>query len=113
MGSNPEPSGYKTSGTLKPTVNDNTKMANMYVAKSTPMVVVNTTNKKSTTGDDKRHSQEKPLNTTKHKPNKFSSLQDAVEKLDLNHLSEEERNKVLDVIKKDFEVRAKEQERLK
>ncbi|CAH8866699.1 unnamed protein product [Trichobilharzia szidati] len=75
-------------------------------------MVVNTTNKKSTTSDDKRHSQEKPVNTTRHKSNKYSSLQDAVEKLDLNHLSEEERNKVLDVIKKDFEVRAKEQERL-
>ncbi|TNN13320.1 Rab effector MyRIP isoform 3 [Schistosoma japonicum] len=42
----------------------------------------------------------------------YSSIQHAIENLNLNHLSEDERQQVLGVVKKDFEVRAKERERL-
>ncbi|CAH8618360.1 unnamed protein product [Schistosoma bovis] len=41
-----------------------------------------------------------------------SSIQHDIENLNLNHLNEDERQKVLCVVKKDFEVRAKERERL-
>uniref|UniRef100_A0A3Q0KQC8 RabBD domain-containing protein n=1 Tax=Schistosoma mansoni TaxID=6183 RepID=A0A3Q0KQC8_SCHMA len=42
----------------------------------------------------------------------YSSIQNDIENLNLNYLNEDERQKVLCVVKKDFEVRAKERERL-
>ncbi|CAH8550708.1 unnamed protein product [Schistosoma turkestanicum] len=54
---------------------------------------------------------EKPLNDNSRRTT-YSSIQQHIENLNLNHLNEDERQKVLAVVKKDFEVRAKERERL-
>ncbi|CAH8601088.1 unnamed protein product [Heterobilharzia americana] len=84
-------------------------MATIDMAKSTPSVV-NIHNKQKTADNRRIHQEPYKLNIEK---TDYSSFQATLQNLDLNHLSEDERQKVLDVIKNDFLIRAKERERLK
>ncbi|CAH8601070.1 unnamed protein product [Heterobilharzia americana] len=83
-------------------------MATIDMAKSTPSVV-NIHNKQKTADNRRIHQEPYKLNIEK---TDYSSFQATLQNLDLNHLSEDERQKVLDVIKNDFLIRAKERERL-
>lgn len=77
-----------------------------------PTTVVTVSGEKTVFGQRSNSITEKSSNDNIQKTIN-SSIQHDIENLNLNHLNDDERQKVLCVVKKDFEVRAKERERLK